>query len=94
MEKRRFCIAVIMMVLVLLVAGGSVGYAVEKVNINTASAEELKTLKYVGEKTASAIIAYREAHSGFGSPEEITQVKGVGERTFEINKDFIVVKDE
>ncbi|WDP88902.1 MAG: helix-hairpin-helix domain-containing protein [Desulfobacter sp.] len=60
------------------------------VNINTASKEELMTLKYVGEKIAERIIEYRTAHP-FEKPEDIMNVKGVGAKVFEVNKDKIVV---
>jgi competence protein ComEA len=60
------------------------------VNINTASREELMALKGVGEKTADAIIAYREI-APFETPEEIMEVKGIGEKKYEAIKDHICV---
>ena len=87
-------IAVTIMGLFLLMSGFAMVSAMEKVNINTASAEQLTVLKNVGPKTAQAIIDYREANNGFTTPEDITKVKGVGEKTFQANKDMIVVKDE
>jgi len=62
------------------------------VNINTATAEKLTTLKGIGEKTAAAIVAYREANGAFGAIEDIMQVKGVGEAKFAGIKDQITVK--
>lgn len=94
MEKKKRFIAVVMMALFLVMAGTSVVCALEKVNINTASADQLQVLKNVGEKTALAIISYRDAHNGFKAPEDIKQVKGIGDKTFEANKALIVVKDE
>ncbi|RLA94334.1 MAG: hypothetical protein DRG25_02750 [Deltaproteobacteria bacterium] len=64
----------------------------KKVNINTASAEELATLKGVGEKIAQAIIEYREANGPFKSIEDIKNVKGIGEKKFEEIKDSITVE--
>jgi len=61
------------------------------VNINAASAEELASLKHVGEKLAQKIIEYREKNGRFNSPEEIMNVSGIGEKVFETNKDRIVV---
>ena len=61
------------------------------VNINTATKEELMTLKGVGEKIADRIIEYRNAHP-FQSPEDIINVKGFGQKMFEVNKDRIVIK--
>jgi competence protein ComEA len=64
-----------------------------KVNINTAGKKELVSLKYVGEKLADKIIAYRKA-SPFKVPGDIMKVKGVGTKVFEANKDRIVVTDK
>lgn len=60
------------------------------ININTASADSLMELKGVGEKTAAAIIDYRE-NTPFRSIEEIKNVKGIGEKKFEDIKDHICV---
>lgn len=65
----------------------------DKVNINTAGKEQLMTLKFVGEVLAERIMEYRTDHP-FHAPEEIMNVKGVGEKIFETNKDRIIVKDE
>lgn len=57
-----------------------------KVNINTATAEELvSALKGtgVGEAKVKKIIAYREEHKGFKSVDELTEVKGIGDKTVE-----------
>ncbi|MBQ9208220.1 MAG: helix-hairpin-helix domain-containing protein [Oscillospiraceae bacterium] len=60
------------------------------VNINTATAEELMTLKGIGEKKAQSIIEYRESHA-FEKIEDIMEVSGIGEKTFENIKDNICV---
>ena len=65
----------------------------EALNINTASQEELaEQLKGVGVKTAAAIVEYRDTMGLFETPEEIKEVSGIGEITFELNKDIIVVE--
>jgi len=63
-----------------------------KVNINTATAEELTVLKYVGEALSQRIVEYREEHGAFVSPEDIVKVPGVGQRVYDANKDIITVK--
>ena len=63
----------------------------KRVNLNTATLEELDALPGVGPSTAKNIIAYREAHGGFAAPEEIMNVKRIGEKTFEKLKEFIKV---
>jgi len=61
------------------------------ININTASASELDTLPGIGETYAARIIEYREANGGFKSTEEIKNVKGIGDVTYEKLKDKITV---
>lgn len=63
----------------------------KRVNLNTATLEELDALPGVGPSTAKNIIAYREAHGGFAAPEEIMNVKRIGEKTFEKLKAHITV---
>lgn len=50
-----------------------------KVNLNTATVEELMTLPGIGEKRAKAIVADREANGPFRVPEDLTRVDGIGE---------------
>ncbi len=62
-----------------------------KVNINTAGKEELMTLTGIGETRAEAILAYRRETGGFQAPEDLMQVEGIKEKTFEKLKDQITV---
>ena len=66
---------------------------VEKININTATAEELMQLIGVGPKYADRIIAYREKYGPFKTPEDIMQVSGIRQKTFEKNKKIIIVEE-
>jgi len=63
-----------------------------KININTASADGLVQLKGVGEKKAALIIEFREANGPFKLPEDFLKVPGIGPKTFEANKNRIVVE--
>jgi competence protein ComEA len=63
-----------------------------KININTASVEELAQLKRVGPKYAERIVEYRKTNGSFVNPEDIMNVPGIGQKTWEENKDRIVVK--
>lgn len=62
-----------------------------KVNLNTADLSELQQLNGIGEKKASAIIAYREENGSFKSIDELKKVGGIGEKTFENLKEEIEV---
>lgn len=65
-------------------------FDVQKVNINTATAEELvEVLKGIGPKKAQAIIDYREAKGPFASIEQLQEVKGIGPATLARNKECI-----
>jgi competence protein ComEA len=57
--------------------------ATEKININTATAEQLDTLEGIGPAYAQKIIEYRTTSGGFKTIEEIKNVKGIGDKTFE-----------
>ena len=62
-----------------------------KININTASEEELQTLTGIGASKAKAIIEYREQNGPFNKTEDITNVSGIGESAYEKIKDNITV---
>ena len=62
------------------------------VNINTAGADELKTLSGIGDSRAADIIAYREANGSFGSIEDIMNVSGIGKSIFNKIKPYITVE--
>ena len=75
-----------------LLAANSQGAAEQasSVNINTAEAKELaKVLTGVGQKKAEAIIEYRQQFGPFKSPNELTAVKGIGQKTVDKNKSKI-----
>ena len=57
--------------------------AAGRVNLNTASAEELQSLPGIGEVLAARIIEYREQSGPFACPEELMAVKGIGESLFD-----------
>jgi competence protein ComEA len=84
---RFSCIAAVVALLMapaLVVAG--------PVNVNTADAETISAeLKGVGLSKAKAIVEYRKKHGPFRSPADLSLVKGIGERTVELNRDDIRV---
>ena len=54
------------------------------VNINTATLEELQTIKGIGKKKAEAIVQYRKEHGVFRTKEDLLQVKGIGKKALEV----------
>lgn len=61
------------------------------ININTATAEELQTLSGIGEVRAKAIVEYRTQNGNFSKPEDIKNVSGIGDATFNNIKSQICV---
>lgn len=64
----------------------------ERIDINTASAEELTSLPGIGPTYAQRIVAYRQEHGPFTAPEEIMQVEGIGSKRYEQIRDLIIVR--
>lgn len=62
-----------------------------KIDLNTATKEELMTLPGIGEKRAADIIADREANGPFRIPEDLTRVSGIGEGILEGLIDLVTV---
>lgn len=64
-----------------------------KANINKDSEEGLQVVKGIGSTVAKAIVAYRETNGSFGRIEDIKNVTGIGNATFEKIKDYIRLRD-
>jgi len=65
--------------------------AAGKVNLNTATMEELVTLDGIGSGLAERIIAYRGENGGFSKTEDLLKVQGIGPKVFEANRDRLAV---
>jgi len=63
----------------------------DKININTASQEELMRLSGIGEVKAKSIISYRDKNGGFGQITDLMRVEGIKEGTFRKIEDDITV---
>jgi len=90
----KLVIAVLVVVLVGWVSVmNTVASEATKININTASAQELTQLKGIGSNHAASIIEFREKNGPFKNPEDLMQVPRIGQKTFEKNKDLIIIQN-
>ena len=60
------------------------------ININTATLEELQTIKGIGKKKAEAILQYRKEHGAFRTKEDLLQVKGIGKKALEVIESQVI----
>lgn len=86
----------LLLAVLLVVVGGFAGLApaaAEKgrININTATVDELVQLKGIGPAYAKRVVAYREANGDFRQIDELTEVEGIGPKTLSANRDQITV---
>ncbi|MDH3362918.1 MAG: helix-hairpin-helix domain-containing protein [Gammaproteobacteria bacterium] len=85
MKISKFTLAVASLVLPWIALAGPV-------NVNTADAETISAeLKGVGLSKARAIVEYRKKHGPFKTADDLSLVKGIGERTVELNRSDIQV---
>lgn len=63
----------------------------EKINLNTATLDDFKTLKGIGDITAQKIIEYREKYGDFLTLDELTEVDGIGEATLKKLLPYITI---
>lgn len=64
----------------------------KKVNLNTATVDELVQLSHIGPKKAEAIIEYRDEHGPFQSVDQLANVPGIGEKTIDRFRDQVTVE--
>jgi len=68
------------------------GHAPQRpINLNAATVTELMQLPRIGQKTAERIVAFRKQHGGFLRPEEVMNVKGIGDKSFAKLKPYLTV---
>ena len=65
-----------------------------RIDVNTATAEELETLKGIGPALAQAIVDYRDEHGPFTAAEELTEVSGIGPAKLEAIRESITLGGE
>lgn len=67
---------------------------VTPLDINTATVEQLMTLPGIGQTLAQRIVEYRSLYGAFETPEELMEVKGIGEKTFADLEEYIRIGQE
>lgn len=82
----------ICLVMALLMAVPFTVVAQDKININTATSDDLVRLSGIGKAIAQRIIDYRETVAPFKTIEDIKNVKGIGDATFEKIKEMITIE--
>jgi len=94
MLNRKMTVAVLVVFLAGLIGALNVSAAdATQININTATAEELARLKGIGPSHAAKIVAYREKNGPFKMPEDLMEVSGIGQKTYDANRALIIVEE-
>ena len=96
MKKLNSVVTALAIVLALLVGSGAsfaADKAPAKVNLNTASAEQLVELPGIGPALATRIVEHRQKAGAFKSVQELMNVKGIGERSLQKLQPYLTVGD-
>jgi competence protein ComEA len=94
MQRRRMAVLTIVTVALMMSwVVPALAEDLQKVNLNTATLEELMTLDGIGQKVAERILDFREKNGPFQKPEDLMMVKGVGEKIFGANSSRIVIQN-
>ncbi|MBN2282920.1 MAG: helix-hairpin-helix domain-containing protein [Deltaproteobacteria bacterium] len=91
MRVRKFVVVLLVVSLVVSLVPVVFADEMKPVNINTASADDLCTLSGIGKTVAQRIVDYRDLNGPFKTPEGLMEVKGVGAKIFDANKDRITI---
>jgi competence protein ComEA len=88
---KKVLVIMLMVCFMAVMSAPAVATGSETININTASVDELTQLQKVGPKTAENIVAYRDVNGPFKTLDDLKNVKGVGDKILELNKDRMTV---
>jgi len=88
---KKVLVLMLMVCFMAVMAAPVVATGSDTININTASVDELTQLQKVGPKTAENIVVYRDANGPFKTLDDLKNVKGVGDKILELNKDRMTV---
>lgn len=84
----------VMALAIALISAPWLAAAAGKVNINTATVEELSLLPRVGPAVAGRIVEFRDKNGNFKRAEDLLQVSGIGDRTFDLIEPFISLEGD
>lgn len=87
----RFTAALVLVALALAAAPTFAAEASGKVNLNTATADQLSLLPRVGPAVAQRILEFREQNGPFKKPEDLMLVRGIGEKTFGLMAPYVTL---
>mgnify|MGYP001823302441 FL=1 len=88
---KKVLVIMLMVCFMAVMSAPAVSTGSDTININTASVDELTQLQKVGPKTAENIVAYRDVNGPFKTLDDLKNVKGVGDKILELNKDRMTV---
>ena len=91
-QTKRVVLVFVAISIMMMIIGTAYAQDTAKININKATIEELMKLEKVGGKYAQRIVEYREKNGPFKAPEDIMEVKGIGTKIWELNKNVITIK--
>ena len=64
----------------------------KKINLNTASINQLEALPGIGKKKAQAIVNYRKKYGNFTNTDDLTKIKGIGDKMLKKLKPYLTLK--
>lgn len=95
-NRKHQKLAVAALAVALFAAAVPAAFAAEagKVNVNTASAEQIALLPRVGPSIAARVVEFREANGKFAAAEDLMLIRGIGEKTFELLEPYVALSGE
>ncbi|HEX4952603.1 MAG TPA: helix-hairpin-helix domain-containing protein [Thermoanaerobaculia bacterium] len=93
-RNRRFTATFLALALTLLALPGFAAEPEGKVNVNTASAEQLALLPRVGPAVAQRIVDFRKDNGAFKKAEDLMLVRGIGQKTYELLAPYVAISGE
>lgn len=94
MKKAVVTFSIFFVFLTVLAATPQLTQANEKINLNTATIDQLVTIKGIGQKTAAYIVQFREDVGNYKKVDDLIMVKGIGAKKLEKIRDSLTIGEE